>query len=181
MGFLTPNASGEEQVLATFMRNQLAQVRSTAFGLSDEQIVSRPTVSEFSIGSLLRHVGLTVRHWCSDIAVAPEAAGAYDYSTSEEPTGMTAADLLAEFDQAVAAVDQVLDSLPPLDTLVPVPEAEWFPKDLTHWEVRWVLVHLCTEVARHAGHGDIIRQSIDGQTSYVLNALADGDDPSLWR
>ncbi len=48
--------------------------------------------------------------------------------------------------------------------------------------VRWILVHLTTEMARHAGHADIIRESIDGAISYQLNALADGQPwpPEGW-
>jgi hypothetical protein len=43
-----------------------------------------------------------------------------------------------------------------------------------HWTARWVLLHLIEEMARHAGHADIIRESIDGATMYQL--LADLED-----
>jgi hypothetical protein len=62
-----------------------------------------------------------------------------------------------------------------LDTKVPVPhEVPWFPKDLDFWNVRWVGMHLVEELTRHAGHGDIIRESIDGATMYELMAAAEG-------
>ena len=58
-----------------------------------------------------------------------------------------------------------------LTTLVPVPhEVPWFPQDLDHWNVRWVALHLIEELTRHAGHADIIRESIDGATMYELMA-----------
>ena len=88
-------------------------------------------------------------------------------------------------DERTGALNDVLDQLEAgtvaLDGRVPVPPAPWFPADLTHWEVRWVLVHVATETARHAGHADIIRESIDGKGSYELNALADGEDPDRWK
>src|SRR4029079_12369230 len=58
-----------------------------------------------------------------------------------------------------------------LDAKVPVPpDVPWFPKDIEHWSVRWVAMHLVEELARHAGHADIIRESIDGATMYELMA-----------
>ena len=45
--------------------------------------------------------------------------------------------------------------LPPTVDLVP-----WIPAGIV-WTPRWVLLHLIEETARHAGHADIIRQSID--------------------
>jgi len=58
-----------------------------------------------------------------------------------------------------------------LDTPVPVPqEVPWFPKDVANWSVRWVAMHLVEELTRHAGHCDIIRESIDGATMYELMA-----------
>ena len=67
-----------------------------------------------------------------------------------------------------------------LDAHVPVPSAPWFPPHLTYWEVRWVLNHVATETARHAGHADIIRESIDGKQAYELNDLADGIEVREW-
>ena len=58
-----------------------------------------------------------------------------------------------------------------LDAPVPVPRnVPWFPKDIDHWSVRWVAMHLIEELSRHAGHADIIRESIDGATMYELVA-----------
>ena len=68
---------------------------------------------------------------------------------------------------ARSAEDPAVDALPD----EPVPgDAPWFPKDIAAWSVRWVLFHLIEELARHAGQGDIIRESIDGVTLYELLA-----------
>jgi len=48
------------------------------------------------------------------------------------------------------------------------PDAPWFPKDVKQWSVRWVIHHLMNELARHSGQADIIRESIDGATTYEL-------------
>ena len=35
--------------------------------------------------------------------------------------------------------------------------------DGTHWNLRWMLLHLIEETARHAGHADLLREAIDGE------------------
>ena len=61
-----------------------------------------------------------------------------------------------------------------------VPEGtRWAPPDI-EWSVRWVLLHLVHETARHAGHADIIRESIDGATMYPLMAGAEGWPETDW-
>ena len=48
----------------------------------------------------------------------------------------------------------------------------WAPPG-TEWSVRWVLLHLIHETARHAGHADIIRESIDGAKALPLMAAVE--------
>ena len=59
-------------------------------------------------------------------------------------------------------------------------DVPWFPKDVEHWSVRWVAMHLIEELARHAGHADIIRESIDGATMYELMAGLEGWPETDW-
>src|SRR4029078_2426715 len=89
-------------------------------------------------------------------------------------------DLLAAYDDVSAAVLDAVRRLA-LDTGLPVPDAPWFPKDVDAWSIRWVWWHLVEELTRHAGHGDIIRETVDGATMYSLVAARDGlpDPPSL--
>ena len=56
----------------------------------------------------------------------------------------------------------------------------WFPDDVDAWSVRWVLLHLIEEIARHAGHADIVRESIDGATMFPLMAAAEGWPATDW-
>ena len=52
-------------------------------------------------------------------------------------------------------------ALPDLDRTVPLPEAPWAP-GVNHWSARRILLHVLRETAQHAGHADIIRQTLDG-------------------
>ena len=75
--------------------------------------------------------------------------------------GETLADLVAAYDEVAARTDQLVSSLPSLDASQPLPEAPWFPPG-ARWSARRVLLHIVAETAQHAGHADIIRETIDG-------------------
>jgi hypothetical protein len=64
---------------------------------------------------------------------------------------------------------EVVQALPDLDYAVKLPEAPWFPANTT-WTAHRILLHVIAETARHAGHADIIRESLDGATAYELFA-----------
>jgi hypothetical protein len=68
-----------------------------------------------------------------------------------------------------------------LDAPVSVPhDVPWFRQDIDHWTVRWVTLHLVEELTRHAGHSDIIRESLDGATMYELMAGVEGWPETDW-
>jgi len=107
---------------------------------------------------------------------------AKEYADDWNADGETIQDLMAAFDVVAhdtegAALDESLD----LDQPVPVPrDAPWFPKDIDAWSVRWVYFHLIEELARHAGHADIVREHVDGATMYELMAGAEGWPETPW-
>ena len=72
------------------------------------------------------------------------------------------------------ALEDLAAPLPPTTDVVP-----WIPAGIV-WTPRWVLLHLIEETARHAGHADIIRESIDGATCWTLMAAAEGWPAQDW-
>ena len=80
-------------------------------------------------------------------------------------------------DEVAAETEEIVRGLPDLEVPVPVPDQPWFPKDIEAWSARWVLLHVIEELARHAGHADIVRESIDGANAFVLMAKSEGDNP----
>jgi hypothetical protein len=96
------------------------------------------------------------------------------------PPGVRLADLIADLDACRAETAATIRAVQ-LDDPVPIPPGvPWFPSDVEAWSVRWVLLHLIEEVARHAGHADIIRESIDGATMHPLMAAVEGWPPTPW-
>jgi uncharacterized damage-inducible protein DinB len=147
----------ERDALLTFLAHERHVLVIAAYGLSDEQAWSTPTASELSIASLLTHMTSTERTWASMIV-----GGAAREAPNEGLESLDA--LVADYAQATSDTDAVIEAVDDLDRVVRAPEGtRWAPPDI-EWSVRWVLLHLIHETARHAGHADIIRELIDGET-----------------
>lgn len=179
MGFLTDNATGEHDVLATYILQQFAQIRTTVHGLTDEQARSRPAASDLNLVGLLLHCGAVGVYWTGYVLAAdqpslPEGVpGNRDLGelcADERPL----TEVLATFDLCVETMRANLERIDDMSKSVPVFDAPWLPPEWENWEARWCLAHVVAEVARHTGHADIIRESIDGKGSFELNDLVDG-------
>jgi uncharacterized damage-inducible protein DinB len=149
----------------------LAQSRSflrfTVRDLSDEQAAQRTTASELCLGGLVKHVASVERQWISFItegasAMAPDADVPADWAMGFTMLeGETLARLLMEYEQVAARTVALVLTLPDLDVTQALPEAPWFETGAL-WSARRVLLHLIAETAQHAGHADILRESLDG-------------------
>ena len=78
--------------------------------------------------------------------------------------GETLDGVLADYAEVARRTDEVAATLPDLDIAHPLPKAPWFPPG-ARWSARQVLLHIIAETAQHAGHADIIRESLDGARS----------------
>ncbi len=187
---MPPPASGERQTLLAFLRFNQDAFFSVAFGLTDEQARSTPSVSSLSIGGLIKHATGVQRGWMERVETAP------DFPPKDE---RPMEEIMAEYaDQYVMRDDETLEELleglrkqneetlrlfadADWETPVPVPhDVPWFPQDIDSWTVRWVALHLIEELTRHAGHADIIRESLDGATMYELMAGLEGWPETDW-
>lgn len=140
-------------------------LRHTVQGLSDEQARSHPTVSALSLASIVKHVAATESSWVDFVLGGPDAMGNDPESWAAEwciEQDDTLDRLLARYDEVAHRTDSLLEQGVDLDASHPLPVAPWFPPDATR-SARRVFVHLVAETAQHAGHADIIRETIDGQ------------------
>ncbi|MEV4412544.1 DinB family protein [Catellatospora sp. NPDC049609] len=141
-------------------------LRYTAQGLTDEQAAATPTTSALCVGGLIKHVALTEKSWMA-FAVGGAAAmtgadGETDWADGFRMTpGETVEGLLKEYEEVARRTDELVATLD-LDTAHALPEAPWFEQGAT-WSVRRVVLHVIAETSQHAGHADIIRETLDGQ------------------
>ncbi|MEQ1788384.1 MAG: DinB family protein [Acidimicrobiales bacterium] len=143
-------------------------LRHTVEGLSEEQAALSPTASELCVGGIVKHVAFTEAGWADFVEQGPTAL-AMDESSYAEHTnsfrmleGDTVASVLAHYEEVAARTDARVASLPDLDASHPLPEAPWFEPG-ARWSARRVFLHILAETAQHAGHADILRETIDGQ------------------
>lgn len=72
--------------------------------------------------------------------------------------------ILARYERVAVRGEEIVASVPDLSATHPLPEAPWHEPGAVR-SVRGVLAHLIAETAQHAGHADIPRETLDGQTS----------------
>jgi len=162
----TPFHTDEHDLLLGFVRQQREVLHLTAYGLTDEQARQAAVPpSPLTVGGLVKHVTLVEQNWI-DMILERERAETADDDYADAFTMRADEhldDLLAASIEVGEKTDRVVRAVPDLAQRVPVPQGvPWFPPDLDAWSVRWVLMHLVSEIARHAGHADIVRELVDG-------------------
>ncbi|MGV9558345.1 DinB family protein [Streptomyces sp. NPDC003401] len=163
--------TGERADLLEVLAKHRGFLRFTTDGLTDEQAGRRTTVSELCLGGLIKHVTSVERSWASFIVDGPSAMGDFAAMTEEDFArradefrmlpGETLTGVLEEYAEVARRTDELVASLPDLDVAHPLPSAPWFEPG-KHWSARRVLLHVIAETSQHAGHADIIRESLDG-------------------
>lgn len=180
-----PPVANEREALLAYLAHQRHLVTTAAYGLTEEQARMTPTASSLSVGGLVKHLTRVERNWTDIVLQRPylpleqtiqEHVNSFRLSPTETLDGV-----LRVYAIAAEDTDEVIAGIADLGQLVPVPrDVPWFPRDVEAWSVRWVLLHLIEETARHLGHADIIRESIDGATAIPLLAAREGWAETPW-
>ncbi len=157
--------SDELAMLTGFLDFYRTVLLRKASGLTPVQLTATVAASTLTIGRLLRHMTLVEDHWFDEtFAGLPErepwASADWDADRDWEMTtahGMTFADLRADFDEACERSRSHVAAAPSLDVLATGGDSD------NCVSLRWILIHMIEEYARHCGHADILRESIDGR------------------
>lgn len=158
------STSTEREALCGFLDKQRADLLRKVEGVSDKDARMTPTVSSLSLMGLLKHSALWERRWFQVIVAGRTLPGEWpeaevqdwqdeDFRVDEQDTVKR---WTAFFEEQVAISREIVAGL--------ALEAPCRRSDLVDRNLRWVLLHMIEETARHAGHADIIRESIDGGT-----------------
>ena len=162
--------TGERADLLQSLARSRYFLRHTTRGLTDEQAARQTTASELCLGGLIKHVAQTEQQWMRFIIDGPSAMSWDEASAGDWMAGFKMLDgetlvtLLENYAQVARRTGELVAQLPDLDAAQPLPPAPWFEPG-AHWSARRVLLHVIAETAQHAGHADIIRESLDGAKS----------------
>lgn len=166
-----PLAADEVTMLRSFLAYYRATVRRQAEGLTREQLAQPLPPATLTLGGMLKHLAVVEDNWFTGIFEGrelPEPWASVDWDADLDWDWHSAAaddpaELFALYDRAIADADASIDralAAGGLDT----ESVRLSQRRGTPFTLRWILVHLIEEYARHAGHADLIRESIDGAT-----------------
>jgi hypothetical protein len=167
--------TGERADLLETLTAHRQFLRHTVQGLTDDQARQRTTVSELTLGGLIKHVAEIEKGWVDFILEGPAAmGGGADWSGEPSPEVIeaftagfrllpeeTLQGVLARYDEVALRTDELVAAVD-LDLTHPLPEAPWFEKGAQR-SARRVFMHIAAETAQHSGHADILREALDGQ------------------
>ncbi len=166
-----PLAADEVTTLRGFLARYRATIRRQTEDLTADQLDQRLEPSTMTLGGLLKHLALVEDWWFSVVLHGNHDAppwDAVDWDVDADWDWHSAADdtpqeLLALHDAAVEASDRAIEQAlvedGGLDRL-----AKRARHNGEHVSLRWIMVHMIEEYARHAGHANLIRESVDGAT-----------------
>ena len=155
-----PFTGGEKESLYVSLDRHRDVVLWKLEGLNDERLRRPLTPSGTNLLGLVKHLASVEYGWFCD--TFGRASESIPFDEADPDADMraapneTTADIVAYYRRARAAADKVIDELD-VDDL----GTAWFGERVS---LRWVLIHMIEETARHAGHMDIVRELIDGAT-----------------
>ena len=163
-----PAHADESEMLVAFLDWYRATLLLKAEGLSDEQArTAAVPPSDLNIMGLIRHMSEVERNWFQRWFIKADAPSIYcadddpdeDRDMHPGPTD-TLVDAIAVFNREVGLSRQITADASPEDLAAHVGES-------VNWagfnpSLRWILIHMIEEYARHCGHADLLRECIDG-------------------
>ena len=163
-----PYAGDERTMLEAFLAYQRDTFRMKTAGLEADGLAAKLPPSTMSLGGLIKHLALVEDWWFGINLIGTTAVppfDAIDWDADPDWEFNSAADDSPEelrdlFERAVAASEANLATIDDLDHVI----HRRHPKTDEGLSTRWVILHMIEEYARHNGHADLIRESIDGLT-----------------
>jgi hypothetical protein len=158
-----PVAGGEKEVLAGFLDHYRETMLAICEGVARGEL-KRPMVpSGTSLLGMIKHLAYVERGWFQEVVAGEKVDYPFD---SDDPDadfrltpGESAEEIFDLYRRECARSSEILESVS-LDD-----RARGRPRGI-EYNVRWIVVHMIEETARHAGHADILREQIDGATGF---------------
>ncbi len=158
-----PLLGSERATLVSFLDWHRATLALKCEGLSDEQLrrQSMPP-STLSLLGLVRHLAEVERTWFRRVLAGEDVPLVYsdtgDYQVAYDAREADVAEAFASWRAEIEHSRRIEAAAPDLD--LTGHQTTW-GEDVS---LRWVLVHMVEEYARHNGHADLLREGLDGRT-----------------
>lgn len=160
----TPIAGSEKEVLGGFLDHYRQVIIDVCEGLSEEDLRKPMTPSGTSLLGMVKHLAYVEQGWFLENIADEQVVYPFDIEDSEADfrieEGETSKEILDLYRASCERSRQVLAGTS-LDALIKNSVPRPWSRD---YNVRWIVVHMIEETARHAGHADILRELIDGKT-----------------
>jgi uncharacterized damage-inducible protein DinB len=178
-----PEITNERETIDQYLDYQRETIGLKTEGLSKEQLGQRIATSDLTLAGILFHLALVEESWLEVRFLGlPERDEWRDVDWEADPNWefrtaltMDPDDLRRRYRDACDRARRSAASATSLDQLSVVGRGNGSP-----FTLRWVLLHLIEETARHAGHADIVRETIDGATCHSLMAAVEGWPATEW-
>ena len=165
-----PNDADEVTTLRGFLDHFRDTLRRQCAGIGADGLARTLPPSTMTLGGMLKHLTFVEQWWFSIVLHGHDAAGIWadvDWEADEDWDWHSAADdtpdqLRAWLDEAIATSDRLVDEALARGEGLDLRAAR--ERRGSAPTLRWILVHMVEEYARHCGHADLIRESIDGAT-----------------
>ena len=160
-------APSERQGLEEFLEYFRQVLRRKAERLSADDLCRTVASSTLTIGGIIKHLTLVEESWFVEVLQGRDLGepwASVDWTAEpdwdfDSAAGSSADELLAAHERSCVLSREILAEVDDLDTLSVRGDSNG-----VRFNVRWILVHLIEEYARHAGHADLLREAIDGTT-----------------
>lgn len=164
LGPVIARTGTERAILESFLDFHRGVVLRKFSGLSQDDATRRLVPSMTTLAGIVKHLTLVERNWFprlltptpDDVFVTSQEDATASFTITDQDT----VELLAQGYVAACARSREVAAGFDLDHVVPQPQ-------LGEVSLRWILVHMIEETARHAGHADILRELTDGSTGAV--------------
>ena len=160
-----PVGTDERAALLAFLATQRDALIASVHGLTDADAGKTSTASALSVLALLRHANRTERRWVLAGLDGQDLPGEWPPADWSKEFVLGPEDSIAghvaAYRATAARTEEIVNALPSLDAMCR-------NEQCAQWNARWILLHLIEETARHAGHADIVRESLDGATAPAL-------------
>lgn len=144
--------------LTMFLDSQREAILRKVEGLSDEQAKRVPTASSLSLFSIVKHLAFVERRWFQNAVAGNDIPGLWPPVDPAEELEVREGDTI---ESVRALYEQRIAESQAITAEAADPDAGAHPADIG-LNLRWILLHMIEETARHAGHADLIRETIDG-------------------